>query len=962
MVSIMRKHSIFSAAVAVLLAISTIVAAGVTMGGTAFAASSNSSLVWQSPKLIDDQPNPPQPGSIAQISCPTTTFCGMVTTEGVGYTWNGSTWSQPVTLGASFAGVSCPSATFCLAVGDAKVAGVFTDVYAVWNGSAWGTTQPITNLPSFGSQSDNPLALSCASTTFCMAGFNESYVATWNGSTWTFAQLPGFAAAGDPVFSISCPTATFCAAAPDTANESINSPILDTWNGSTWSTYSNSVSGGYGPVSCASATMCVAAYQAQTANETAPAAVWNGATWGSSTNDMPTTSESVGYVAISPVAISCPTDASCLAVSAFSVVSFQDGAWGAKEPLALSGGNTTISCPTTTMCVAGSANGYVSIYQNGSWGAASLVAETPVPPSPGYLSSVSCPTNTFCAAVDGNGNVVTYNGTSWSAPQAIDSAGSLASISCPTSTFCGAIDLQGNLLSLVDGTWNTVALNPNAFGSASISCTGVMTCAVLSGGTEWDATPSAITQVAASGSTAVENAVANANAISCATATWCMLDGASGDVAWTNPVAGTVTPVSAPNLNFDTISCSSTTQCVLGEPYNGQVATWNGTSVSAPVTIDSTNPDITSVSCPSTTDCVAVVSNTTPASSFLRRRPGTPVANARVLEPTPTMGTNGWAISYNGASWGAPVPIDTGLSGNGPQSVSCSTTQCVVVDLTGNEITGTVPPTTCPPLTPVITITGGGGQSAVIDHAFAQPLTASVTCDGKPDTAPVTWTAPSSGASGTVTSTGADTATVVANGTTGTWRVTATVDGVSTTATLTNDALGAASCSASLAIHNGGQVARVGSTFAAPLTVTATCGSAPIPGLSVDVALAPNGGHYITGSTSTVVTTNTAGTATTPTVVAATSPETWVVTAHAVNAPAVLVVNGSDVLPATGVLTATTTLTNAPAPVAPAVVNSGHPGPPTRNVGYIAIGEILCGLASLVPIVSEIKRRKRKAC
>ena len=266
---------------------------------------------------------------------------------------------------------------------------------------------------------------------------------------------------------------------------------------------------------------------------------------------------------------------------------------------------------------------------------------------------------------------------------------------------------------------------------------------------------------------------------------------------------------------------------------------------------------------------------------------------------------------------------------------------CVAVDTDGNQIATAPPPTTCPPLTPTITITGGAGQSTQADTAFAKPLTATVTCDGAPDTSPVTWSSPTSGASGTVTSTGADTATVTANGTTGTWKVTATIDGVSTTATLTNTA----PCVTQLAIRNGGQVAKIGADFAAPLVVDATCAGTPVPNLTVTVSLPPTGGTFVTGST-TDTTTGQTGVAMTPVVVASTNPLTWVATASA-----------------PGVTPVTTVLTNVPVPVAPpALVNSGHPGPPVwGDWGWVLAGSgmLVLSLGAGLFVVADRERRSR---
>src|ERR1700690_283483 len=61
--------------------------------------------------------------------------------------------------------------------------------------------------------------------------------------------------------------------------------------------------------------------------------------------------------------------------------------------------------------------------------------------------------------------------------------------------------------------------------------------------------------------------------------------------------------------------------------------------------------------------------------------------------------------------------------------------------------------TKIPPPVEMITVTSGSGQSAVVSTAFANPLVATVSTGGVPNAGvAVTFTAPGSGASGTVNS------------------------------------------------------------------------------------------------------------------------------------------------------------------------------------------------------------------
>jgi glycosyl hydrolase family 114/Kelch motif protein len=190
-----------------------------------------------------------------------------------------------------------------------------------------------------------------------------------------------------------------------------------------------------------------------------------------------------------------------------------------------------------------------------------------------------------------------------------------------------------------------------------------------------------------------------------------------------------------------------------------------------------------------------------------------------------------------------------------------------------------------------ISATGGTPQSAAVNTTFASPLVATVRdSGGNPvNGVTVTFAAPGSGASGTFAggvttaitnaSGKATSATFTANATVGSYRVRASVAGVSARANfaLTNTGAKAASISAT-----GGtpQSATVNTTFASPLvaTVKDSAGS-PVSGVTVTFT-APSGGASGTfaGGVNTA-TTNASGVATSAAFTANATPGNYTVTA-----------------------------------------------------------------------------------
>jgi hypothetical protein len=208
------------------------------------------------------------------VSCPTTSFCLGVDGQYNWYTYNGSTWSAAQVIdsntleGTDIGEVSCASATFCEAA--------FGRQTATFNGSSWST--PVT-IPagSEGSSSSTPdiEALSCVSSSLC-AGVgttsnNQAYLDTFNGTAWSAPQIKKTGLGPQAFVSVSCPTTSFCMA-----------PGLDGWvtyNGSSWGTPQTFSDPG-GPIGegplYANAVSCTSAKFCEEVEDNGYADVWKG--------------------------------------------------------------------------------------------------------------------------------------------------------------------------------------------------------------------------------------------------------------------------------------------------------------------------------------------------------------------------------------------------------------------------------------------------------------------------------------------------------------------------------------------------------------------------------------------------------------------------------------------------------------------------------------------------------------
>ena len=198
---------------------------------------------WSAPVRIDGTPGG-NDGKWVSLSCASASFCLETDSSGYSFAYNGSAWKAGPRFEKVPAGsygvpssVSCTSAHFCMVVAGAKA--------LTFNGSTWST--PITV------GKDLLGSVSCPTATFCAAG-SGSAVYTYRDGKWTAAQH--FAPANWSTF-ISCTSSTLCAALSigppkDSAAES-------NYNGSAWSRPVSIRTGGFlTSISCVSASFCAA--------------------------------------------------------------------------------------------------------------------------------------------------------------------------------------------------------------------------------------------------------------------------------------------------------------------------------------------------------------------------------------------------------------------------------------------------------------------------------------------------------------------------------------------------------------------------------------------------------------------------------------------------------------------------------------------------------------------------------
>jgi hypothetical protein len=273
-------------------------------------------------------------------------------------------WSAPVIIDTNSAdAVSCPSTTFCMALGNQSDA-------ISWDGSAWSA--PVTIDPD-----GILLSVSCASSRFCVAADNQGYFLTWNGTSWSAPVLVDHdTTPGPAVYSISCTSPRFCMAV-----DNIGQALV--FNGATWFLDTSAIFPGSNAlaaqVSCKSAIFCMAVRGGY-------AVSWDGRAFSAPVN------------VVAPVydftSVSCPAQGSCVAVSNNAVGYYNGGQWTATEGV---NHGSYISCPTAGLCISVGLPADAWTYRSGAWSGPVVPGSRTFGPA-----GLSCPAWNFCMAVGDN--------------------------------------------------------------------------------------------------------------------------------------------------------------------------------------------------------------------------------------------------------------------------------------------------------------------------------------------------------------------------------------------------------------------------------------------------------------------------------------------------------------------------------------------------------------------------------
>src|ERR1035437_3693534 len=276
--------------------------------------------------------NPPtgtglSPTAASSVSCSSPTFCAAVDYYGNVAMFDGVSWSAPASSGVGdLTNVSCPTASFCLAVGWNAPGGVVDEYALTFNGTSWGAPVHIAHGGSAG------LSLSCSSASFCVVVDHNndlsSHVMTFDGNSWS--NRVGIDSSS--VEAVSCPSSSFCLAVDSAGNAM-------TFNGLSWSPPVSIDAGNYlSAVSCSSSSFCVAG------DEAGNALMFNGSSWKTVHVDTPFPNRMES--------VSCTSSSFCLAVDfGGEWLTFDGSSWSAPAVLPSGAWMPAVSCTSSSFCL-----------------------------------------------------------------------------------------------------------------------------------------------------------------------------------------------------------------------------------------------------------------------------------------------------------------------------------------------------------------------------------------------------------------------------------------------------------------------------------------------------------------------------------------------------------------------------------------------------------------------------------
>jgi hypothetical protein len=267
------------------------------------------------------------------VSCSSPSFCVALGQDSnqatVSYTFDGSSWSGPATVGGTPAAdnttspttVSCPEQGFCVGGLDNG------STYVLENGS-WNPSTHLAAGPT----------VTCTSSRFCMAEDGIDHVATFNGSSWSGPVSIG-AGVGDG--AVSCASPSFCA---DVGGGSASQTAY-TFTGGAWKGPANIGSGDNNleSVSCVPSGMCVAV--GESAKGGFVESTYKGGSWSAAAHILLGSGDPI-------TTVSCASATFCVAVGVDANIGIYDGNAWQQVYTPDSNDAVDVSCPTTSFCMA----------------------------------------------------------------------------------------------------------------------------------------------------------------------------------------------------------------------------------------------------------------------------------------------------------------------------------------------------------------------------------------------------------------------------------------------------------------------------------------------------------------------------------------------------------------------------------------------------------------------------------
>jgi hypothetical protein len=431
-------------------------------------------------------------------------------------------------------------------------------------------------------------------------------------ATWAVQPTPNQSVASGTIQGISCVTSRFCTAVGNYDDAAgISGPLAQIWNGHSWhlmnavnpNATSSSQTADFTAVSCLSGSFCMAIGSTDIyglVGVSGFAELWNGVTWRLTAFAIPP-----GATGWNVLAVSCVTPTFCEAVGDYSTPALSEyslaerwngSTWSAQATPNQPGQNTdtwltSVSCVTVRFCEATDSAGPLIE----GWNGTKWTART-IPQTDGF-TAVSCVSAKFCKAL-GQSNLSligeTWNGTAWlrTVIKASAAERQLSSISCRSTTFCEAAgyDQASGTAHNYVAEWNGKSWRTGDIAGPAVtyqgdilnavSCASAHYCVAagassypvrtfLFNGASWSSAPVLILNAATSN---------YLYSVACVSATFCEavgeLDGNPGGLPeeWDGS-AWKIQANASLYASFDSVSCVSASFC---EAVGDQAARWNG--------------------------------------------------------------------------------------------------------------------------------------------------------------------------------------------------------------------------------------------------------------------------------------------------------------------------------------------------------------------------------------------------